>query len=157
MAMTTATKQCNEIPPFSNKELIANQILAIKNAFQTLTLPSAQDKEPFTLMRSQFEAFFSDKFIKDLNLLDDYKIVNHVESELGFIPALSFNSDKIGTKIFLRIGHQDNCAYTRIILNYQEWDHVDWCFDIPNNSTFTTRQQYLIASMGEFLAITAPK
>ena len=79
MAMTTATKQYVEIPPFSNKELIANQILAIKNAFQTLTLPSAQDKETFTLMRNQFEAFFSDKFIRELNLLNNYKIVNQVE------------------------------------------------------------------------------
>lgn len=157
MTVTTAAKQCSEIPPYSNKELIADQILSIKNQFQSLTMPSELDKEPFTLMRTQFEAFFSDKFIKDLNLLDDYKIVNHVDSELGFIPALSFNSDKIGTKIFLRIGHHYNCAYTRIILNYQEWDHVDWCFDIPNNTTFTTRQQYLIGSIGEFLAITSPK
>lgn len=71
---TGAARQCNEIPPLSDKELIVNQILAVKDTLQTLTAPSPQDKELFTLIRNQFESFFSDEFIRKLNLLDDQRL-----------------------------------------------------------------------------------
>lgn len=158
--MNTATKQCNEVQPLSNKELIINQILSIKEAFELLTNSShsQSDKELLAQLRSSLKAFFSDKFIDDLGLLDDYKIVNNKSSGLSFIPALSLDSnlEKFRTKIFIgKVEDAEGKPALRITLNLPEWDHPDCCFDIPSDTDFSTRQQYLISAIGEFLAMTS--